>query len=109
MVIWYGSPPGNEIGYIAAPRAIISLVWTKPGQVRSKQPVVFEASAYYCTQKRSIDWKKNPSEIYHFKFTELHVILTYGCCTFTVQYTNKRVCLSPYTLGFTWKSKILID
>lgn len=51
MVIWYGSPPGSEIGYIAAPRAIISLVWTKPGQVRSKQPVVFEASAY-CTQEK---------------------------------------------------------
>jgi len=41
----YGRPPGIEIGYIAAPKAISLLVWINPGQVRSKQPVFFEPSA----------------------------------------------------------------
>lgn len=38
-IISYGSPFGFEMGYIAAPRAISLLVWTNPGQVRSKHPV----------------------------------------------------------------------
>lgn len=46
-VIWYGSPLEVEIGYMAAPRATLLLVWTKPGHVRSKQPVVFEESTCY--------------------------------------------------------------
>lgn len=54
-VIWYGRPEGTGRGYIAAPRATSLLVWTKPGHVRSKQPVFFDASAWFQTEEKIVN------------------------------------------------------